>query len=148
MQANQDRALDKVTVTIEDIKKRLASFRLPDLDMIVGIGSGGRVPAALIAGKLGLPVKHIEIKYRMENNQPLYEQPRLLRADEFPQKNLRLLLVDDVSVSGKTIQTARQSLTGHIVTTFVLKGKADFVLFPEIKSCVNWPWHTESQHSE
>jgi hypothetical protein len=31
-------------------------------------------------------------------------------------------------------------LAGHEVTTLVMKGKADYVLFPEVRTCVQWPW--------
>jgi hypoxanthine phosphoribosyltransferase len=55
-------------------------------------------------------------------------------------KGARILLVDDVSVSGQTLALARSLLKGYEVITFTLKGKADFVLFPEITACVNWPW--------
>ena len=141
MQSNPDTSIDKVDVSLAEIEDRLAALAFPDLDMIVAIASGGRVPAGLIARRLELSLKIIEIKYRMADNKPLYDQPRLISADEFPAETRRLLLVDDVSVSGKTMQTARQFLSGHTITTFVLKGKADYVLFPEIRSCVNWPWH-------
>jgi len=141
MQSNQNISTDKVNLSLSEIEARLAAVRFPDFDMIVAIASGGRVPAGLIARRLALPLKIIEIKYRMADNRPLYDQPRLINADEFPAETRRLLLVDDVSVSGKTMQTARKFLSGHTISTFVLKGKADFVLFPEIKRCVNWPWH-------
>jgi hypoxanthine phosphoribosyltransferase len=50
------------------------------------------------------------------------------------------LLVDDVSVTGKTLEEARSLFKGNHITTFVFKGKADFVLLPDIKDCVDWPW--------
>jgi hypoxanthine phosphoribosyltransferase len=54
----------------------------------------------------------------------------------------KVLLVDDVSVTGKTLDFAKQLLHLNDIKTFVLKGKnADIVLFPEIKECVNWPWN-------
>ncbi len=55
----------------------------------------------------------------------------------------RILLVDDVSVSGQTLQAARELLMDYEVTTFVLKSKADLVAFPEIGECVVWPWKLE-----
>jgi hypothetical protein len=35
---------------------------------------------------------------------------------------------------------AREQLKGYDVKTLAMKGKADYVLFPEIKDCVKWPW--------
>jgi len=143
MQSNQKKSVDKITVSMSEIEERLAGLPFPPLDMVVAIASGGRIAGGLIAARLSVPLKIIEISYRRADNQPLYDKPRLISADPFPEKAQRLLLVDDVSVSGKTLNTARQILSGHTISTFVLKGKADFVLFPEIKTCVNWPWHME-----
>jgi hypoxanthine phosphoribosyltransferase len=53
--------------------------------------------------------------------------------------------VDEVSVTGKTMEFAKTFLTEHEVITFALKGKADYVLFPGIAACVNWPWKIESR---
>jgi hypoxanthine phosphoribosyltransferase len=141
MRSNKEIHENKISLTYEEIDARLSAFNFPELDLIVGIASGGLVPAQLIAGKLHLPLKKIVINYRKENNQPRYGHPRLIKSDSFPAKNLRILLVDDVSVSGKTMQKAKEILRDQIVRTFVLKGLADYVLFPEIGSCVNWPWH-------
>lgn len=143
MQSIPDKRLNKVRLTLKNIESRLSVFSFPELDLIVGIASGGLVPAKLIAEKLCLPLKNIEINYRLQNNQPLYDHPKLIRADSFPEKNLRILLVDDVSVSGETLRTARNLLLGQQIKTFVLKGSADYVLFPEISTCVIWPWHRQ-----
>jgi hypoxanthine phosphoribosyltransferase len=53
---------------------------------------------------------------------------------------LRVLLVDDVSVTGKTLNRVKALLKGYTVYTLVMKGKGDFVLFPEVGTCVQWPW--------
>jgi hypoxanthine phosphoribosyltransferase len=49
-------------------------------------------------------------------------------------------VVDDVSVTGQTLELAKKKLRSSTVKTFVLRGKADHVLFPKIKECVKWPW--------
>jgi hypothetical protein len=38
------------------------------------------------------------------------------------------------------METARNLLKGYGVKTLAMKGKADYVLFPEVKDCVKWPW--------
>jgi hypothetical protein len=38
------------------------------------------------------------------------------------------------------MNAALEQLQGFNVKTLSMKGKADFVLFPEIKDCVQWPW--------
>jgi uncharacterized protein len=51
-----------------------------------------------------------------------------------------ILLVDDVSVTGATLETAEKLLPNFQVTTLVIKGKADFVLYPDVRACILLPW--------
>ncbi len=136
---------DKVTLDFTTISRALKAFPLPDVDHIVGIATGGIVPASLIAHQLNRPLSLIEINYRARDNSPRYPRPVLLSWQPLPVGEQRVLLVDEVSVSGKTMEFAKTFLTDHEVITFALKGKADYVLFPDIESCVNWPWKLEAQ---
>lgn len=184
-----------VMLTFQEICDRIRQMTFPEVDLVVGIGSGGVVPASVIAFHLKKGLSVVTINYRDDNNTPRHDEPMILnlpeklllgspaagvsaipvkitgndishqsppasdgtllndrdkyaRGDEgvaygrLPELHdrKRILLVDDVSVSGKTLQTAKELLSGHIVTTFTLKGKADLVLFPEIGDCVKWPW--------
>ncbi len=136
---------DKITLDFTTISRALKAFPLPEVDHVVGIATGGIVPASLIAHQLNLPMSLIEINYRARDNSPRYPKPVLLSWQPLPIGGQRVLLVDEVSVTGKTMQFAKTFLTEHEVITFALKGKADYVLFPEIASCVNWPWKLETQ---
>ncbi len=110
-------------------------------DYVVGIGTGGVVPASLIAFHLTLPLHILWYRYRDSLNRPMHARPQLARAaDAFPSDG-HILLVDDVSVSGKTLEEARNLLGNRSITTLVLKGHADIVLFPSITKCVSWPWN-------
>ena len=81
------------------------------------------------------------INFRDENNDPRYDEPRVLaEVHKLPPAGTRVLLVDDVAVSGATMNKARELLPNYPITTFALKGRADIVLFPEVRQCVNWPW--------
>ena len=131
---------DKTALTIDQITDRLKSFDFPKIDLVVGITSGASVPAKMVAELLDLPLRYIHINFRDDNNSPRYENPKILNIDEFPPEAERILLVDDVSVSGKTLKCALDNLPDKTIYTFVLKGKADYVLFPEITTCVSWPW--------
>ena len=132
---------DKVQLTFQEIADRLRDFSFPDLDAVVGIESGGRVPAALIAFLLNKPLFALPINYRDEANQPRYSQPETLRDHyPLPRAGAMVLVVDDVSVTGSTLKTAANILSEHHVRTFTLKGQAELVLFPEIEPCVHWPW--------
>ena len=80
------------------------------------------------------------MNYRDEENNPRYDEPKMIRKPDIELTGKRILLVDDVSVSGKTLNAAMEALKGLDVKTLAMKGKADYVLFPEVKDCVKWPW--------
>ncbi len=131
----------KTLLSFREISRRLSSLKMPDADLVIGIGSGGIVPAALVAYILKAELRIISLNYRDEQNTPVRENPLLIAfPDDMELHGKKILLVDDVSVSGKTLQAARDLLAGYDVTTLTMKGNADFVLFPEIKECVRWPW--------
>ena len=133
----------KVNLSFEEITRRFDQTELPEVDAVVGIQTGGRIPAVMCAYRLKCPLYMLPIHFRDSTNQPESENP-VVFADlpQLPESGQRILLVDDVSVTGKTVDTAKSILTDRypVVTTFVLKGRGDVVLFPEIKCCVNWPW--------
>ncbi|HSD63371.1 MAG TPA: phosphoribosyltransferase [Ignavibacteriaceae bacterium] len=126
-------------LSFDEIAKRIKAFNLPHFDLVIGIAEGGKVPAGIIAYKLDADLNIIKISFRDESNTPLYDQPIIL-SDVMEIKNKKILIVDDVSVTGKTLEKARRLFPGNEVKTLALKGTADYVVFPEIKDCVNWPW--------
>lgn len=133
-------ARSKTEVSFSTISSRLQAYPFPHVDAVVGIREGGVVPASLIAHQLRLPLYFLAINFRAPDNSPRYEQPQLLEEpDSLPQPGSTVLLVDDVSVSGKTFERARDCLKGCVVITFALKGKADHTIL-EIDGCVKWPW--------
>ena len=132
-------AAAKVSLAFDEIAARLAALDLPDVDLVVGIASGGTVPAGLAAYRLGVPLTLLTINYRDRDNRPRRPTPELLADAPLP-TGRRVLLVDDVSVSGATLDLAKALLAGNEVTTLVLKGRGDHVAFPDVGSCVVWPW--------
>jgi len=130
-----------VPVSFTEISARLRSVNLPETDLVIGIGTGGIVPASLVAFHLGCELQIITLNYRDETNTPRYDNPIIINMPEMPSlEGKRILLVDDVSVSGKTLNEALLHFQGLQIKTLTMKGKADYVLFPEIKDCVKWPW--------
>ena len=125
-----------------EITRRLARWTFPEkIDGVIGIASGGVVPAALVAQRLGVEMKVLALNYRDEANEPRFAEPKLL--SEVPALGCwrRVLLVDDVYVSGKSWHAARALLPADVeVLPFVLKGKVDFALIREVDGCVQWPW--------
>lgn len=138
---------NKVALDFLEIRARLKGLRLPPADAVVGIATGGTVPASLVAYELGVPLYLLPLNYRAEDNTP--QRPRPERLGPFtPPAAGHVLLVDDVSVSGQTLAAAKTFLPELTVTTLVMKGRADLVLFPEVETCVLWPWKTYSPETE
>ncbi len=132
---------EKVHLSFETISAALKNVSLPPVDRVVGIATGGIVPASMLAHQLGCPLHLLQINYRAPDNSPRHPAPLLITGLDLP-RNGTTLLVDDVSVSGQTLTLARTLLKGGHFLTLILKGRgADFVLFPEISECVHWPWH-------
>jgi uncharacterized protein len=129
-------------LSFQDIADRLARWPFPErLDGVVGIATGGVVPAALVAQRLGLELKVLALNYRNEANEPRFAEPKLLSAVPELGGWKRVLLVDDVYVSGKSWQAARALLPPDVeVLPFVLKGKVDCALIRDVDGCVQWPW--------
>lgn len=135
---------EKQLLSFTDISKALYQFRFPEVDFVIGIATGGIYPAVMIAHQLKLDFGFLHIHFRDADNKPLYNEPRILSNPiENLDKAKRILLVDEVSVSGKTMEKAKELLTDFDVQTFVLKGKADMVLFPDVRSCIIWPWKNQ-----
>lgn len=129
------------SIAFETIGEALRNTELPATDLVVGIGSGGVVPAVLAAYELGTPMRVLWLNYRGIDNVPIHPIPQLSQPFSLPPGTKRVLLVDDVVVSGKTLEAAGKLLPQTEITTMALKGKADIVLFPNIQSCVQWPWN-------
>lgn len=129
-----------IPLSFKQISQRLKQLQLPEVDLVIGIGSGGVPPATFVAFYLNADLEVMTLNYRDEDNNPRYDKPKVLNQPEWNLEGKRILLVDDVSVSGKTMNAALEQLKGYNVNTLAMKGKADYVLFPEIKDCVKWPW--------
>ncbi len=129
-----------VQLSFKQISERLKTITFPEIDVVIGIGSGGVPAATMVAYHLSAELQVMTLNYRDEQNNPRYEIPKVIQKPQWRLEGKRILLVDDVSVSGKTMDAALEQLPGLDVKTCAMKGKADFVLFPEIKDCVQWPW--------
>jgi uncharacterized protein len=130
-------------LALTDITDRLGRWKFPArLDGIVGIAQGGVVPAVLVAERLGLEMKIIALNYRDDANAPRYAEPRLLSAVPVLGGWRRVLLVDDVYVTGRSWHAARALLPPKVeVLPFVLKGRVEFALIRDVDGCVQWPWN-------
>ncbi|MBF0386183.1 MAG: phosphoribosyltransferase [Candidatus Omnitrophica bacterium] len=127
-------------ISFSEISKGIKSFDFPEVDFIVGIGKGGIPPAALIAYKLQKSLSVIFVNYRDDKNEPCRKNALVTGKVRVPAGVKRILLIDDVGVTGETFRAVKRLLGKYKVSTFALKGFADHVLFPELHECVIWPW--------
>ena len=129
----------------ERLRDALRTHPLGELAAVVALARGGVVLGALAAYELRLPLRVLRLRYRDDANRPLTTNPSAVGP--LPEvRGQRVLLVDDVSVSGASLRTAR-SLLGCSGPTLVAKGRpgaADLVLFDDIPTCVDWPWQIAS----
>lgn len=131
-----------VELNFLEISARLKTISFPEVNLVVGIGTGGTIPACMIAHQIGKPFINIKVNYRDEQNKIRYPEPKLISEINELNSNIhRILIVDDVCVSGKTLEYVKLIFSTYEICTFVLKGRnADIVLFPEVSECVAWPW--------
>ena len=132
----------KTSLSFTEISQRLQGTSIPQVDLVVGILQGGRIPACLVAHQIQRPLRFVHIRFRDEENQPSSPEPELIvPPDSIPDHVGSILLVDDVSVTGKTMSCAAKCFPGKEIVTLVMKGTADVVILPEIENCVTWPWN-------
>ncbi len=127
-------------LSFKKISQAIRGLKLPHFDLVLGIAKGGLVPASLIAYGIKSDLKIIRVKYRDKHNNPRYSHPLIAEKIDLPKSKSKILLVDDVAISGETLNAVKKLLKRHKVKTLVLRGKADYVLFPGLNSCVKWPW--------
>lgn len=139
---------ERVPIDSERVAERLRAAALPareDVDAVVALARGGVVPGALVAFHLGRPLRLLRLTFRDDANAPASAAPEALGP--VPDvRGRRILIVDDVSVTGATLAQARRLLGADRATTLVVKGPpgaADVVLFPDVPACVRWPWHED-----
>lgn len=128
----------------KEILARLAAWQFPaGVDGVVAIASGGVVPGALVAQRLGLGLKTLTLSYRNDANEPQFAQPKLLSSIPGLGAWRKVLLVDDLYMSGKSWNAARALLPRDVeVLPFVLVGESDFALFKgKATGAVQWPWN-------
>jgi len=128
------------TKLLSEIKKQIDEIHFQEkFDLLVAIERGGINPAKLLSEKLNLEINSIKINYRDDEHNIIREEPKLLEEIGFDPKNKTVLLVDDVSRTGSTLEKARQILSqAKLIKTFVVNGEADYSLYDEECFRVDW----------
>lgn len=116
-------------------------------EIIVGVSRGGWLPARILSDLLDIPqLTSIRIEFYSEINQPNRE-PIITQPVPLPLHNKRVLLVDDITDSGKSLQLAKMELgkTADKIFTLTLYHKPWSCLTPdfyfiETSKWVIFPW--------
>lgn len=87
----------------------MGGLELPPVDVVVGIGRGGVVPAALAAQRLACDLRVLPVRFRDDAHKPERAEP-LVTPPAFDVAGKRVLLVDDVARTGATLRAAAQVL--------------------------------------
>lgn len=125
--------------TWQELIDRINELKIEKPNLVVGIERGGVMPAALIATKLEIPLETIRINFRNDDHVPNRKVPELLIPIDFDCTNKNILIVDDVSKTGETLELAKKVLNSATqIKTIVVNGKADYSLFDE--ECFIFPW--------
>jgi len=133
-----DRTVDW-TELYEKLSGALAWMQSERFEAIVAVANGGIMPAALLHEELGLPMSIVQINYRDHENKPRFSDARLLQDGPAPFPGKKVLIVDDVSRTGRTLARAREFLSASTVRTFLLNGEADYSLY-RTSECLRMPW--------
>lgn len=116
-------------------------------EIIVGVSRGGWLPARVLSDLLDVPqLTSIGIEFYSEINQP-NQKPIITQPVPLPLHNKRVLLVDDITDSGKSLQLAKTELekTADKIFTLTLYHKPWSCLTPdfyytETSKWVIFPW--------
>ena len=101
-----DIAQDEFVAAIRDIAAQLAAAPDWKPDFIIGIGRGGLTPAVFLSHAAGLPMLSVDFSSQMKDfaDEPLVKLAARTRTGE------RLLFLDDINDSGRTITHLRGAL--------------------------------------
>jgi uncharacterized protein len=122
-----------------ELDRVLAEMEKERFEAVVAIAQGGVIPAALIQQEWGVPMAIVHINYRDHENKPRFADAKLLEEGPPPFLGKKVLLVDDVSRTGRTLARAREYLAGSTMKTFLTNGEADFRLY-QTDECLRMPW--------
>lgn len=123
----------------------LKEIKIPfDFDIVIGIARGGIIPSSIVSYIHEKELFLMWLNLYDEGMPPerLHERPKLLRPFDCDVSEKNILLVDDLSRTGETIEFAKKVLKDRGVLeikSLVLVGKGDYFL-EEFKGCVKFPW--------
>jgi hypoxanthine phosphoribosyltransferase len=97
---------DAFVVAVHDLAAKLAADTAWTPDFIIGIGRGGLVPAVFLSHATGLPMLSVDFSSQVED----FAETPLIRLAKRTIDGERLLFLDDINDSGRTITHLRRAL--------------------------------------
>lgn len=124
------------------------------VDVIVGVGKSGLIPAAILAKKLGVDEYYaITVKFYDEGKPPqrLFEEPKISHIEIGSLDGKNVLVVDDFAHTGSTLREVVKTLKGRGamgVRCAVVALREDAKLIPDyyamkFTGCAIFPWDIE-----
>ncbi|MFC1454927.1 phosphoribosyltransferase [Candidatus Undinarchaeota archaeon] len=141
-------SFEEIMENIRHIEKELKSFKA---DLILSLGNGGLVPAAILSHILRTRLDMICIQYYEDGMKPekKYSEPTLITPFVLDIKGKKIILVDDFQHSGASMEKAIQILKDNGATnikSIVIAGNAGALIQSE--GCVKFPWNTARRLSK
>ena len=131
--------------TFHSIFYSLKETKIPfNFDIIVGIARGGIIPSSILSFIYEKELFLLWLNLYGEGMPPekVHEKPKLMSPFDHDVYGKRILIVDDLSRTGETIEFAKKILIekgASEIKSLVLIGKGDYSL-EEFKGCVKFPW--------
>jgi len=134
---------DMPVMPLSEVQQRIKDLRFAEsFDLIVAVARGGIIPAVMLQFVLGCDLEWIWLNFRNDDQTPNRERPELVKPLAFDPTGKTILVVDDRSRTGSTLNRAKEYLVGaKLIKTLVVNGEADYKLFDD--DCFYFPWRMD-----
>ena len=128
---------------LSEVQQRIKELKFDEtFDLIVAVARGGIIPAVMIQAVLGCDLEWLWLNFRDDQQNPIRPRPELVKPLSFDPAGKTILVVDDRSRTGSTLDRAKEYLAGaKLVKTLVVNGEADYKLFDD--DCFYFPWRMD-----
>jgi len=112
-------------LSLKELKDKIATLEFDRFDKIVAVSKRGHLAAQAVSEHIGT------------------EWITLEKAQGIGGENIRILLVDDIINSGKSLVAAKEQINISDVKTFAIAGNADYYIFKQpgcVKVKKGWLW--------